>query len=249
MLEHPTLEALQKLKLTGMLRALEEQHQTPDITRLSFEERLGLLVDRELAERENRRMKNRLTQARLRQTACLEDLDYRVHRGLDRSLILQLSGCDWVSLHRNVIVTGPTGVGKSYLGCALAQKACREGYSARYHRLPRLLEEFELSRGDGRYGKLLLTLSRIEVLVLDDWGLARFTPRQQRDLLEMLEDRHERRSTIVTSQLPVEDWHATMANPTLADAILDRLVHNAYRISLTGDSMRKARTSLNQSEQ
>ena len=150
---------------------------------------------------------------------------------------------------RSILSRQTNGRAKSYLGCALAQKACREGYSARYHRLPRLLEEFELSRGDGRYGKLLLTLSRIEVLVLYDWGLARFTPRQQRDLLEILEDRHERRSTIVTSQLPIEDWHATMANPTLADAILDRLVHNAYRISLLGESMRKARATLNQSEQ
>lgn len=249
MLEHPTLETLQKLKLTGMLKALEEQRQMPEIGRLSFEERLGLLVDREQTERENRRLQNRLKQARLRQSACLEDLNYRIHRGLDRALIAQLTTCEWVRLHRNVIITGPTGAGKSFLGCALAHRACMEGYTARYHRLPRLYEELELARGDGRYGKILLALSRIDVLVLDDWALSRFTPRGQRDLLEIFEDRYERRSTIVSSQPMVEEWHAMMANPTLADAILDRLIHNAYRIDLLGDSMRKIRSDLHQNGQ
>ena len=247
MLHHPTLQKLEELRLVGMAAALRDQLDMPDIESLSFEERIGLLVDREATERDDRRLKTRLRKAKLRQTASVEDLDYRSGRGLDKKVILHLSGCDWVRRHQNVVITGATGVGKSFVACALAHKACLNGHGALYHRLPRLVEDIQLSRGDGRYIKLLKSLSRIEVLVLDDWGLARLTPPQQRDLLELLDDRHTRKSTIVTSQLPVEKWHETMADPTLADAILDRLVHNAHHINLKGESMRKRLSDLNDS--
>lgn len=244
MLTHPTLEKLEQLRFTGMAQALRDQMQTPDIDELGFLERLGLLVDREMTVREDRRLQQRLRRAKLRQQASMEDLDYRAARGLDKRLMLKLASCDWVRAHHNIVITGPTGVGKSFVGCALAHKACLEGFSVLYGRLSRLLEDIELSRGDGRYLKLLKKLARIDVLVLDDWGLARLTAPQQRDLLELLDDRHQARSTIATSQLPVPSWHETMADPTLADALLDRLVHNAYRIELRGDSMRKQLSNL-----
>lgn len=247
MLTHPTLEKLEQLRFHGMAGALREQLQTPDMTGLSFDERLGLLVDREMTDREDRRLKSRLRRAKLRQQASMEDLDYSARRGLDKQLLLHLASCDWVRRHHNVIVTGATGVGKSYVACALAHKACLLGFGALYHRLPRLLEDLELARGDGRYLKLLRQLSKVDVLVLDDWGLIRLTGAQQRDLLELLDDRHGVHSTIATSQLPLGNWHETMANPTLADAILDRLIHNAHRIALTGESMRKQRSDLHQS--
>jgi DNA replication protein DnaC len=249
MLTHPTLEKLCALRLNGMLKALEEQTAMPDIEALSFEERLGLLVDRELTERDSRRLGTRLRRARLRQSACLEDLDYRAPRGLDKALMATLASCGWVNEHLNVLITGPTGVGKSYLACALAHKACREGYSALYQRLPRLLQDLSLARGDGRYGALLTSLAKMDVLVLDDWGLAKLTEEHRRDLLELLDDRHGLRSTLVTSQLPVEHWHESLGDPTLADAILDRLVHNAYKLNLKGESMRKKRSPLTQTDQ
>jgi len=247
MLNHPTLERLEELRLTGMAKAFRDQLETADISNLTFEDRLGLLVDREATEREDRRLKTRLRKARLRQTASIEDLDYRTGRGLDKKLILHLASCDWVRRYHNIVITGPTGVGKSFVACALAHKATLSGYGSLYHRLPRLLEDIQLSRGDGRYIKLLKSLSRIDVLVLDDWGLAQLTPPQQRDLLELLDDRHMRKPTIVTSQLPIDHWHEAMADPTLADAILDRLVHNAHHINLRGESMRKQLSDLHQS--
>jgi DNA replication protein DnaC len=244
MLTHPTLEKLQALKFTGMAAALAEQLQMPDIEELAFEERLGLLIDREITERENRRLSSRLRRARLKHQAALEDIDYRHPRGLDKSLIQSLAACRWVREHLNILITGPTGVGKTWLACALAQKACREGYTALYLRLPRLLQEMTIAKGDGRYTKLLATLAKTDVLVLDDWGLAKLTGEQRRDLLEILEDRHGVRSTLATSQLPVEKWHDMIGDPTLADAILDRLVHNAYKINLKGGSMRKRKATL-----
>jgi DNA replication protein DnaC len=249
MLTHPTLDKLQRLKFTGMAAALAEQMQMPDIEELAFEERLGLLVDREITERENRRLSSRLRRARLKHNAALEDIDYRHPRGLDKSLIQSLAACRWVTEHLNILITGPTGVGKTWLACALAQKACREGHTALYLRLPRLLQEMAIAKGDGRYPKLLTALARTDVLVLDDWGLAKLAGEQRRDLLEILEDRYGARSTLATSQLPVEKWHELIGDPTLADAILDRLVHNAYKINLKGGSMRKRKAKLTHTTQ
>jgi len=244
MLNHPTLDKLEALRFSGMAKALTEQMAVPDIEELSFEERLGLLVDREMTEREDRRLKTRLRQAKLRQSACVEDIDYRQPRGLDKSLILDLAGCQWIKRHLNIMITGPTGVGKTWIACALAQKACREGHRALYLRLPKLLQELPIAKGDGTYIKLLNRLAKIDVLIIDDWGLSKLLAEQRRDLLEILEDRYDSRSTIVTSQLPVDKWHDIIGDPTLADAILDRLVHNAYKINLRGESMRKRKSLL-----
>ena len=248
MLKHPTLDKLHALKLAGMAAALADQSTIPDITDLSFEERLGLLVDREMTERDNRRMTSRLRRAKLRHTAILEDLDYRNSRGLDKGLVQSLAGCQWVKEHLNVLITGPTGVGKTWLACALAHKACREGYTAQYVRLTRLLRELTIAKGDGQYSKLLTNLAKVDVLILDDWGLMKLSAENRRDLLEVLEDRHGRRSTIATSQLPIEEWHGIIGDATLADAILDRLVHNAYKINLRGESMRKQQAKLTGTE-
>lgn len=248
MLKHPTLDKLHALKLTGMAAALADQSATPDITDLSFEERLGLLVDREMTERDNRRMSSRLRRAKLRHAAILEDIDYRNSRGLDKGLVQSLASCQWVKEHLNVLITGPTGVGKTWLACALAHKACREGYTAQYVRLTRLLRELAIAKGDGQYSKLLTSLAKVDVLILDDWGLMKLSAENRRDLLEVLEDRHGRRSTIATSQLPIEEWHGIIGDATLADAILDRLVHNAYKINLRGESMRKQQAKLTGTE-
>jgi DNA replication protein DnaC len=244
MLNHPTFEKLHALRLSGMYQALVEQMQMPEIAALSFEERLGLLVDRESTERENRRLTTRLRQAKLRQTACIEDIDYRHPRGLDKSLLTRLVTCQWVQDRQNVLITGPTGIGKTWLACALGHKACREGWTTLYLRLPRFLQELPITKGDGRYGKLMITLAKTDLVILDDWGLAPLSDENRRDLLELLDDRYDRRATVVTSQLPVDHWHEAIGEPTLADAILDRLVHNAYKITLQGESMRKRQTTL-----
>lgn len=238
MLRHPTIEKLQQLKLAAMAHALQEQHGHAKADSLSFEERLGLLADREITERSNRRLALRLRHAKLRQTAAIEDLDTRIPRGLDKALILLLATCKWIAEHLNCLVTGPTGIGKTWLACALAHKAARDGYSVLYVRLPRLLSDLDLGRADGRYPKLMKALAKVDVLVLDDLAMAPMTDAHRRDLLEIIDDRYQRRSTIVTSQIPQKQWHTAIAEPTLADAILDRLVHNAYKIALSGKSMR-----------
>jgi len=241
MLTHPTLERLHTMRLTGMARALEEQLEMADIESLSFEERLGLLVDREATERADRQLKTRLRQAKLRLSATIEDLDLRHPRGLDKRQILSLAGCDWIREHHNLLLTGPTGVGKTYLACALAQKACREGFTVRYLRLPQLFRDLEVAHVDGRYGKLLTRYAKTDLLALDDWGLSVLAERERRDFYEILEDRTGRRSTLVASQLPVGKWHQVVGDPTLADAVLDRLVSSAYKIALKGESMRRRR--------
>lgn len=239
MLHHPIDQQLQSLRLSGMAKALSEQREQPAIAELSFEERLGFLLDREITLRDTRRLQTRLRQAKLKHPACMEDIDYQ-SRYLDKALMAKLTQCQWVSLHQNIFVIGSTGTGKTYLACALAHKACLEGYSSRYYRLSRLMPELTLARGDGRYSAMINDLAKIDVLLLDDFGLAPLTDEHRRDLLEILDDRHNKRSTIVTSQLPVKLWHEAIGDKTLADAILDRLVHNAYRIELKGEeSMRK----------
>jgi len=244
MLTHPTKDKLISLKLFGMAKAFAQQQELPDAASLNFEERLGLLVDREMSDRENRQLQRRLKRARLKQSACIEDIDYRQARGLDKSLIVQLSTCQWIQAHHNLIICGPTGTGKTYLCSAFGHQACRTGYRALYLRIPRLFEELALAKGIGRYVKMLSNFAKYQLLVMDDWGLSPLTEEQRRDLLELIEDRHESGSTLIASQLPIEHWHKLIGDPTLADAILDQLVHNAYKINLKGESMRKKRSSL-----
>ena len=230
MLIHPTLDQLRSLRLEGMAKSLEEQLQMPDIEELRFEDRLALMIDREVTERNYRRQQSRLRKAKLRQkNACIEDIDFRSRRGLDKELVLYLSSCEWIGKHRNILITGPTGVGKTFLACALAQKACREGYTVQYLRLPRLLEDLALAHADGRYPKRMTDLARTDLLVLDDWGLAPLSDADRRELLEILEDRHDLRSTLVTSQLPVDTWHEAIDHPNLDDAILAALAHAEKR--------------------
>jgi DNA replication protein DnaC len=244
MLTHPVIQTLKSMRLNGMVKALQEQLQQADIDRLGFEERLGFLVDREQLDRQNRQLQTRLRKSQLKQSACLEDIDYHPTRELDRTLLHSLASCQWTKSHHHLLIVGPTGTGKTFLACALAHKACLEGYSSYYARINRLLPELAIAKGDGQYTKKMQALAKIDVLILDDFGLTPFNDEQRRDLLELLDDRHEKRSCIVTSQLPIKLWHETIGNGTLADAILDRLIHTAYRIEIKGDSMRKKRALL-----
>lgn len=242
MMVEMTLGKLNQLKLHGMAEALNEQMQATMYSTLSFEERLGLLVDREVTVRDNRRLTNLLRGARLRYSnACPEEIDFRAPRGLSKEAILSLAQNSWVKGKQNIIITGPTGSGKTFIACALANSACRNGHSAYYIRLPRLLQELHIARADGSYGKLLIRLAKYTILVIDDWGLAKLGDKERRDILEVLEDRHGITSTIVASQIPTDKWHDTIGDPTIADAVLDRLVHNAHMItmSLKAESMRK----------
>ena len=240
MLNHPTHERLLALGLPGMAKAFQDQRASPDLAVLSFEERVGIMADREAAERDTKRLTARLKFAALRQDACVEDIDLRTPRGLDRALLARLVAGDWIDRHQNLLICGPTGIGKSWLGCALGHKACRDGRSVLYHRVPRLFEALALARGDGRHARMLKGIARIDLLILDDWGLSVLNHNQRIELLEILEDRSGRGSTLVTSQVPVEQWHEVIGdNPTLGDAILDRLIHNAHRIAMTEESLRK----------
>ncbi len=239
MLTHPTQERLIALGLGGMAKAFDDQRRQPDIAALSFEERLALLVDHESTDRENKRLVARLRFAALRQAAVVEDVDLRSARGLDRALFQKLAAGGWIDRKQNLLILGPTGVGKSWLACALGHKACRDDCSVAYHRVPRMLEALTLARGDGRYARMLKAIGRVQVLIPDDWGLAPLSAEQRRDLLEIMDDRHGKGSTIVTSQVPVDHWHEVIGDPTIADAILDRLVHNAHRLILRGESLRK----------
>jgi len=246
---HQSLEKLSQMRLHTMVDAIRQQLEQPSVQELSFEERLAMIVDHEWLFRENRRLTRRLKEARLKQQAAVEDIDFRQPRGLDKSVMLTLSTCQWIRNHQNVIITGPTGIGKSYLAEALAQKACREGFTALYYRSPRLFRDLAIARGDGNYSKLLIKLAKTDLLVVDDWGLSSLTDAERRDFLEVMEDRHGIRSTVITSQYPVAKWHELIGEPTLADAILDRIVHNAHKIVLKGESMRKTRSQLTQADQ
>lgn len=240
MLNEPTLEKLRGLHLPAMAATWLSQREDPSITEIDFDTRFGLLVDAEVASRDNKRLERALREAKLRlPNACLEDIDFAPARELDRAVVRQLGTGHWIMAHTNIVITGMTGTGKTYLGCALAQQACRLGRRALYRRVPRLLEEAALAHADGSFQRLLAKIAKIDVLVLDDWGLAPLRDPERRDMLEILEDRHGRRSTIVTSQIPVEKWHDYLGDPTIADAILDRLVHNAHRLKLKGPSKRK----------
>ena len=239
MLVIPIEDKLRTLRLYGMFQCFHEQRESPDYAQLGFEERLSLMIDREITEQENRRLKSRLKRAKLRQQACMENIDYRHPRGLDKSLMTSLGQCKWIKEHLNVLITGPCGTGKSFIGCALAHRACLQGYTARYVRAGRMFEDIALARGDGRYLKLMNSFAKINLLIIDDWGLSGLTNQERQDLLEIIEDRHNVQSTIIASQFPVKHWHEIIGNPTLADAILDRLIHNAHTINLKGESIRK----------
>jgi DNA replication protein DnaC len=239
MLIQQTLERLHELRLTGMAQALQEQLGMPDLDSLAFADRLALLLEREITFRDDRRLTRLLQVAKLHMPAAVEDLDFRTPRGLDRSLVLSLASGQWIREHDNVLISGATGTGKSYLACAFGHSACRHGLSTRYFRFSRLLADLALARADGSYAKLLDRLARTQLLLLDDFGLAPLSDPERRDLLEVLDDRYSKRATLVTSQLPFDHWHDVLGDATFADAILDRLVHNAHRITLKGASMRK----------
>ncbi len=240
MLDEPTLDKLRAMRLNAMSETWLEQQKDPEMVNLSFDERFGLLIDAEYIHRENRRISRRLSAAKLRHSgACLEDLERSAKRGIDISLVKKLATCQWIDDHLNVVITGATGVGKTYLACALGQRACRRGYRVLYRRTPRLLEELHLAHADGSFAQLLARLVRIDLLILDDWGITPLRDQDRRDLFEVIEDREGTRSTIVTSQIPVPKWHDYVGDPTIADAIADRLLHRTHRIALKGPSRRK----------
>lgn len=243
MLTHPTLDQMQALGLGGMATAYRELAEQSNANDLSRDEWLGLMLDRETAMRADRRLSNRLTAAKLRfAEACIEDIDFAAHRGLDRRNTLSLAQGSWLKAHENMIITGPTGTGKTWLACAFGRQAARLDHSVLYLRMPRLFEDLAMARLDGRFPRLVDKLARVQLLILDDWGTHSLTDQHRLDLLEIFEERYRRKSTLITAQLPVAKWHEMIGEPTIADAILDRIIHNAHRIPLQGDSMRKQKT-------
>jgi len=247
MLHQPIVDKLSALKLSGMLEGLRGQMESPQYKKLSFDERFGLLLDREWDLRQSRKLQRRLRMARFRELAVMEDLDISAKRGLDRKQVLYLAEGKWIGEKLNMIITGPTGAGKTYLACALGNAGCRNGYSVRFFQLSRMLEKLKLARADGSYQKYLDQIAKCQLLILDDWLRNHLTETQTNDLLEIVEDRYHRTSTMVVTQIPVAEWHEQFAGPTLADAIMDRIVHNAYRLELKGESMRKRKSSLTHS--
>ena len=248
MLNEPTLMQLRSLRLDGMLRALEDDATTSAAATLGFEQRLAMLVQREIDWRDGKRVERLLKAAKLKvSAACIEDIDWRASRGLDRSLITELAGCDWLRRAHNVLITGATGVGKTWLACALGQRAARSGFTVLYARAPRLLEELRVAHGDGSFARRLAQLARTDLLLLDDFAIAPLGAGERNDLLELLDDRVGTRATLITSQLPLQAWHEWLGDPTLADAILDRIVHSAHKIALKGESLRKAKPKKSES--
>lgn len=243
MLSNPTLDRLRELKLTGMVEAFHEQLSKP-MPDLDFESRLVMLIDREYYLRENRRLKRRLTFARLQQQACIEDIDYTPDRKLDKGKISELARLQWVHQHLNLLITGKTGCGKTYFACAIAQKACLSGLTSKYYRLSRLWNDLKIAKANGTYANLLAQIAKIDLLILDDWGLTQPDGEQRKDMLEILDDRYKNKSTIITSQLPISHWHEYLNDATLADAILDRVVHNSIRFDMHGNSMREKQKCL-----
>jgi DNA replication protein DnaC len=239
MMLHPVLEQLKTLKLKGMAAALEAHSNQNNIGKLSFEERLSLLVEQEISSRESKKLKTRLKNAKLKTPACFEDINFKSTRNIDKSLVLSLESCQWISNHRNILITGATGTGKTYLAEAFSHKACLKGYTALSVRLPRFLEELVQARAEGSYLKRLNAFAKTDLIVFDDFALCQFTDQNRRDLLEVLDDRYKKKSTIITSQLEVKRWHSAIGDSTLADAILDRVVHNSYRFELKGETLRK----------
>ena len=238
MLNEATLDKMQEMKMADMAESFRQQLRSSDYSELSFEERVGLMIDCEWTAREQRKLTRRLRAAKLRYPASLEDVDFQAPRKLKRQQVLALGSCSWIQERHNLILTGPTGIGKSYLACAFVERACRKGFNAYYVRTPRLLHQLAVGRGDGSYSRLMARLARLHLLAIDDWLLAPLKPAERHDLLEVIEDRSEGASTLIASQLPVEDWHAVIGDPNQADAICDRLLHHAHRIDLQGRSMR-----------
>ncbi len=244
MLNEQTLTKLYHMKLNGMADAFKEQLLQTGLNDLSFEERFSFLVDHHFTWKEDRKVKRLLRNAKLKINACMEDIDYKIPRGIDKSVMLRLSSCDWIESAQNIIITGPTGAGKTYLACSLANKACRHGYSTIYKREPRLFQEVAIARADGSYPKFMNKMAKTKVLVIDDFCIAPLTDVERHDLLEVIEDRQDLSSVIIATQIPIEKWFDSIGDPTIADAILDRLIHNAHKINLKGESMRKLRSSL-----
>lgn len=241
MLTQETLDKMNGMKMSAMVEAFQQQLASSEYADLSFEERIGLLIDTEWTAREQRKLTRRLRSAKMRYPASLENVDFKTPRGLNRQQVLTLGSCSWIQDRHNLIVTGPTGIGKTYLACAFVERACRKGFTAHYVRTPRLLHDVAVGRGDGSYSRLLARLARLDLLAIDDWLLAPLKDPERRDLIEVIEDRSERASTLVASQLPVKDWHGVIGDPNQADALCDRLLHNAHRIELKGPSMRRTK--------